>query len=507
MTATNHLIAALGLGDTVRAARPFARLPDGRRLTHGDLDTLTARLAEGLRWLGIAPDERVAAQVEKSVEALALYLACARAGAVFLPLNPAYTTAELSYFLGNASPALLVADPARADALANVAAENGARLETLDAAGGGSLMGHVPDAAPVFADTPRGPDDLAAILYTSGTTGRAKGAMLSHDNLASNAAALTDLWRFTEHDLLIHALPIFHTHGLFVATNVILCAGGALSLHAKFDPDAVLDDMGGATALMGVPTFYTRLLAHPGLTRAATTGMRVFISGSAPMLPETHAEWRARTGHTILERYGMTETGMITSNPYEGERRPGSVGLPLPGVQLRVSEPETARPLAAGETGMVELRGPNLFHGYWAMPDKTAEEMRGDGFFITGDLGYRDPDGYLWLVGRAKDLIISGGFNVYPREVEEAIDAVPGVVESAVIGLSHPDLGEGVAAVVVAEDAGLTEQAVIEAVAGQLARYKQPRRVVFAEALPRNSMGKVQKAALRARHADLFAPG
>jgi len=508
MSGTNHLIAALGIGATARAGRLFARLSGARRVTHDELDTLSARMALGLRALGVAPGDRVAAQVEKSVEALMLYLATVRAGAVFLPLNTGYTTAEIDYFVGDAAPRLLVCDPARAGDLATVAAAHAARLETLGATWGeGSLFDHVPDDAPGFADTPRGRDDLAAILYTSGTTGRSKGAMMSHGNLASNAAALADLWRFTERDVLIHALPIFHTHGLFVATNVLLRAGGALSFHRKFDADAIIADMADATSMMGVPTFYTRLLDHPGLTREVAAGMRLFTSGSAPLLAETHDQWRARTGHAILERYGMTETNMITSNPYEGERRAGTVGFPLPGVEVRVSDPDTGRPLDTGETGMIEVRGPNVFLGYWRMPEKTAEEMREDGFFITGDLGRFDAQGYLSIVGRAKDLVISGGYNVYPKEVETVIDAIPGVVESAVIGLPHPDFGEGVAAVVVREDPALTEEAVVSACAGELARYKQPRRVIFAEALPRNTMGKVQKKDLRERYAGLFKAG
>ena len=508
MSEPNHLARALGIGAPDRAGRAFARLPDGREISHGDLERLSARYGACLRRMGVAPGDRVAVQVGKSVEALMLYLATIRTGAVFLPLNPAYTPAEVAYFLGNAEPALMVCDPSREDVIGPVAAEHGARLETMGAgepgSEAGSFPGHIPADAPDFADTPRGPDDLAGILYTSGTTGRSKGAMLSHENLASNALTLAALWRFTPRDVLIHALPIFHTHGLFVATNVILCAGAALRLHPRFDAQAVLDDLAHATTLMGVPTFYTRLLDHPELTAERCAGMRVFISGSAPLRAETHAAWRARTGHAILERYGMTETGMITSNPYDGERRAGTVGMALPEVEVRVSDPGSGRALATGETGMIEVRGPNVFRGYWRMPDKTAEETREDGFFITGDLGRFDAEGYLSIVGRAKDLVISGGFNVYPKEIETVIDAVPGVLESAVIGLPHPDFGEGVAAVVVRADPALTEAAVIRACAEALARYKQPRRVLFAEALPRNSMGKVQKAELRERHAGLF---
>ena len=509
MTGANHLAAELGLGQAARAARIFAWLPDGRVYTHADVDAVSARFALALARLGVAPGDRVAVQVEKSIEALMLYLGTIRAGAVFLPLNTAYTPAEIDYFVGDAEPALLVCDPGQRAALEPVAAAHGARLETMgvwaaDGGDHGSFFGHVPGSAEGVRDAPRGPDDLAGILYTSGTTGRSKGAMLSHENLASNARALTALWRFTAEDVLIHALPIFHTHGLFVATNVILRAGGALRFHRKFDADAVLGDFGRSTALMGVPTFYTRLLDHPGLTRDACAGMRVFISGSAPLLAETHEAWSARTGHAILERYGMTETNMITSNPYDGERRAGTVGFPLPGVEVKVTDPGTGRELAQGETGMIEVRGPNVFRGYWRMPEKTAEEKRPDGFFITGDLGRVDARGYLSIVGRAKDLVISGGYNVYPKEVETAIDAVPGVVESAVIGLPHPDFGEGVAAVVVASDPALTEEGILAEVAPGLARYKQPRRIFFADSLPRNAMGKVQKKDLRERHAGAF---
>ena len=510
MSGANHLAAELGIGHADRAGRPFATTPDGRVLSHGDVDRLSARWGAALRGLGVAPGDRVAVQVDKSIEAVLLYLGAVRAGAVFLPLNTAYTAAEVDYFVGNAEPALLVCAPAKAEALAPVARAHGARLETLGVADAddpapGSLFAHLPEAAD-FADTPRGPDDLAAILYTSGTTGRPKGVMLSHGNLASNAAVLTDFWRFTDGDVLIHALPIFHTHGLFVGTNIMLRAGGAMRFHHRFDPEAVLADMGRATAMMGVPTFYTRLLAEEGLTPEATAGMRLFVSGSAPLLAETHEQWRVRTGHAILERYGMTETNMNTSNPYDGERRPGTVGFPLPGIEVIVTDPETGRELATGETGMVEVRGPNVFQGYWRMPEKTAEELRPSGFFITGDLGRFDADGYLSIVGRAKDLVISGGYNVYPKEVETALDAVPGVVESAVIGLPHPDFGEGVAAAIVREDPSLTEEGLIAAVAGELARFKQPRRVFFVDALPRNAMGKVQKKELRERYADAFAP-
>jgi len=512
MTDRNHLIDALGIADPGRAGRRFARIPGTpeRHYSYGDVDAVSARMAAAVRALGVRPGDRVAVQVEKSIEAVMLYLGVVRAGGVFLPLNTAYTSAEVDYFVGNAEPALLVCDPSRAEALRPVAGRHGARLETMgvwapDGADHGSLFAHVPETAE-RTDVPREPGDLAAILYTSGTTGRSKGAMLSHANLASNSTTLAEVWRFTEADVLFHALPIFQTHGLFVATNVSLIAGAQVIFRGRFEPDAILGDMAeGATAMMGVPTFYTRLLERPGLTREACRDMRLFVSGSAPLLAETHARWRERTGHAILERYGMTETNMNTSNPYDGERRPGTVGFALPGVEVIVTDPETGKALPQGETGMVEVRGPNVFQGYWRMPEKTAEELRESGFFITGDLGRFDEDGYLSIVGRAKALIISGGFNVYPKEVETAIDGVDGVVESAVIGLPHPDFGEGVAAVVVRDGDGSDEAGILEAVAGELARFKQPKRVFFVDALPRNTMGKVQKKALRETYADTFS--
>ncbi|WP_333834853.1 malonate--CoA ligase [Rubrimonas sp.] len=506
----NHLARALCAAG--RPDDPLIHLGDAVQ-TRGEFWEAAARMAAALAEAGAAPGDRVAVQVEKSLEALHLAMGLVLAGAALLPLNTAYTPAEIGYFLDDAEPAVFVCDPSREAALAPVAAQAGVgRVLTLGANGSGSLAEMAAALAPLAEAVPRGPDDLAAILYTSGTTGRSKGAMLTHRNIASNGATLVGTWGMGPSDVLIHALPIFHTHGLFVATNTALISGARMLLHAKFDPDAILADMtregpARATMMMGVPTFYTRLLDHPGLTREATSGMRLFISGSAPLLAETHARWRDRTGHAILERYGMTETGMLTSNPLDGDRRAGTVGLPLRDVEVIVADPATGAPLPRGETGMIEVRGPNVFKGYWRMPEKTAAELRPSGFFITGDLGRIEPDGYVSIVGRAKDLIISGGYNVYPKEVETLIDALPGVVESAVIGLPHPDFGEGVAAVVVpAPGAALTAEGVVAAVAPQLARYKQPRAVFFADALPRNAMGKVQKAELARRHATAFAP-
>ena len=493
----NHLFN-LVRSKIIDPTTPFMTLPNGTAMTYGELEMATARYANAIAGLGVKPGDRVAVQMEKSPAVIFIYLACVRAGAVFLPLNTGYTLNELDYFISDSGAALIVCDPESQEGLSKLAATHGARLETHGRDSSGSLAEKAAAASNDFADVPRGPNDLAAILYTSGTTGRSKGAMLSHDNLASNALALVETWRFTPSDVLIHALPVFHTHGLFVATNVTLMAGSSLIFLNKFDPKAVLQAMDRATVLMGVPTFYTRLLDDPMLTREATARMRLFISGSAPLLAETHREWSSRTGHAILERYGMTETNMNTSNPYEGDRVPGTVGMALPGVEARVVHPETGEVLSQGEIGMIEVKGPNVFKGYWNMPEKTAAEFRPDGFFITGDLGQFDARGYLSIVGRGKDLIISGGLNIYPKEVEEEIDALSGVVESAVIGLPHPDFGEGVVAVIVREKgATLDEKAVMAGLDGRLARFKLPKRVFFVDELPRNTMGKVQKNLLR----------
>jgi malonyl-CoA/methylmalonyl-CoA synthetase len=503
----NHLISLLLPAGADRERRCLV-LPDGRSLTYAELDRETARYAAALAAAGVKPGDRVAAQVEKSPEALFLYLGALRAGAVFLPLNTAYTPAEVTYFLADAEPALFVARPEEAGTLAPLATKHHARFETLGADGGGTLATLVQSEPRGSADVPRRPDDLAAILYTSGTTGRSKGAMLTHGNLRSNAEALVETWRFTRDDVLIHALPIFHVHGLFVATNVALAARAQMIFLPRFEPREVLARMREATVLMGVPTFYTRLLAVPELDAAATAHMRLFVSGSAPLLADTHAAFRARTGHAILERYGMTETGMNTSNPYDGERVPGSVGLPLPRVEIRVVEPEGGTPLPAGEIGMIEVRGPNVFPGYWRMPEKTREDFRSDGFFVTGDLGRLDARGYLWIVGRGKDVVITGGYNVYPKEVELEIDALPGVAESAVVGLPHPDYGEAVTALIVPGDgAELSAAEIIERLRGRLAGYKLPKRVLFVDELPRNTMAKVQKNKLRDAYADLYRNG
>jgi malonyl-CoA/methylmalonyl-CoA synthetase len=490
----------------MRDGAPGALAIDGPgcAYTYADVDAETAKLACALVALGVRPGDRVAVQVEKSATNLLLYVATLRAGGVYLPLNTAYTLAELAYFIGDAEPALIVCDPSARDAVTRLA--GGAAVATLDAAGQGSLTDLASRQGPQFAAVERSPEDLAAICYTSGTTGRSKGAMLTHLALKANAETLVDLWRFSDRDVLIHALPIYHVHGLFVATNVVMMAGGAIILQPKFDPAAVLGAMDRATALMGIPTFYTRLLAHPDLTSGRVERMRLFVSGSAPLLAQTHREWTARTGKPILERYGMTETGMNTSNPYDGERIAGTVGFPLADVALRIVDEATGETLPDGQIGVIEVKGPNVCAGYWRNPDKTAEAFRPDGFFITGDLGVRDARGYVSIVGRDKDLIITGGLNVYPKEVEGEIDALPGVVESAVIGLPHADFGEAVTAVVAVgvDPPHLTEAAVLEALGERLARFKQPKRILFVETLPRNAMGKVQKAALREMHRGLY---
>jgi malonyl-CoA/methylmalonyl-CoA synthetase len=502
---SNHLFDAIHA--KARPDAPFIETPGGRVWTYGDMLNQSARFASALVKLGVQPGDRVAVQVEKSPEALMLYLGCVRAGAIYLPLNTAYTLVELDYFIGDAEPRLVVCTPKAKDGLTPVATAKGARVETLDENGGGSLMALAAADGTQFADVARGADDLAAILYTSGTTGRSKGAMLSHDNLLSNAKTLCDYWQFTNADRLIHALPIFHTHGLFVASNVILLSGASMYFLSKFDAEQVLGLMPKSTALMGVPTFYVRLIQSPELTRERTATMRLFISGSAPLLAETHREFEAKTGHRILERYGMTETNMNTSNPYDGERVAGTVGFPLPGVSARVTDPADGKPIATGETGMIEVKGPNVFKGYWRMPEKTAAEFRSDGFFITGDLGMIDAKGYVHIVGRGKDLVISGGYNIYPKEVETEIDQIEGVFESAVIGVPHPDFGEGVTAVVVLKPgAKLTEKDILAALSDRLARYKQPKHVAFVDDLPRNTMSKVQKNILRQIYADLYQP-
>ena len=446
------------------------------------------------------------AQVEKSTDVIVVALACLRAGAVLLPLNTAYTIAELEYFLGDAEPALTLCRPDWLELMRALAQKlNLHSVESLGVKNDGTFAAAIKATPAEFETTPRAPGDLAAILYTSGTTGRSKGAMLTHENLSSNALTLIDCWRFSSTDRLIHALPVFHTHGLFVAVNVALLSGATMVFMQRFDPEAVIAALPEATAIMGVPTFYTRLLDYSGLDRNVCANMRLFVSGSAPLLADTHAAWRERTGFAILERYGMTETNMITSNPYDGERRPGTVGFALPEVSVRIAEPESGAPIQRGEIGIIEVKGPNVFAGYWRMPEKTAQEFRADGYFITGDMAHVDDEGYIHIVGRAKDLVISGGINVYPKEVEVEIDAIEGVLESAVFGVPHADFGEAVTAAVVARPgATLSEDGILSALAPRIAKFKTPKQIVLVDSLPRNVMGKVQKATLREAYRDIY---
>ncbi|HEX4943721.1 MAG TPA: malonyl-CoA synthase [Usitatibacteraceae bacterium] len=485
--------------------RPLLILPDGREISYGQAEESCARFAAFLAGRGLSPGDRVAVQVEKSPEALLLYLACLRAGLVYLPLNSAYQAGEVGYFLDNAQAGAVIAQPRSLPWLEPLAAKLGIRhVFSLDEHGKGSFVEAAHGAGSRFDTVARRADDVAAILYTSGTTGRSKGAMITHRNLASNAQVLHAYWGFRPGDILVHMLPLFHVHGLFVACHCVLMNGTAMRFHAKFDAPLAIADFGRSTVFMGVPTLYTRLLAEAGLDRKACAGMRLFVSGSAPRLAETHAQFEERTGHRILERYGMTETGMLVSNPLEGERRPGTVGLPLPGTSVRVVD-DTGRPCTAGEIGHIQVKGDNVLPGYWRMPERNKEEFTTDGYFRTGDVGSFSEDGYLAIVGRSKDLIITGGYNVYPKEVELAIDELPAVAESAVIGVPHPDFGEAVTAIVVPRTGAQapTEDEVIAWLKSRLANFKVPKRVFVAQELPRNTMGKVQKNVLRDRYSSV----
>ena len=484
-------------------SRPFVETASGARWSYAELEDETGRIAACLRSLGLRRGDRVAAQVEKSPRALFLYLACLREGLIYLPLNPAYPEAELDFFLRDAEPALLVCRPTSQSGLEPLARRHRvATLLNLDDAGEGSLADAADSLSPIEDTAACDAADPAALLYTSGTTGRPKGAVLSHRNLASNAEVLQRAWGFAPDDVLLHALPLFHTHGLFVACHCVLAAGAAMVLLPRFDVDEVLRLLPRATVFMGVPTFYVRLLQHPRLDEAATRTVRLFVSGSAPLLPQTFEAFHERTGHRILERYGMTECGMVTSNPLEGARKVGTVGPPLAGVALRVVDGK-GKALPPGSTGAVEFRGPNVFSGYWKMPERRAEDFSADGFFRSGDLGVMDSDGYLTLVGREKDLIISGGLNVYPKEVETLLDRLEGVSESAVIGVPDDDLGERVTAMVVpsASAGELHPPEIIADLKTMLAGYKVPKELHIVDELPRNAMGKVQKNLLRDRAA------
>jgi malonyl-CoA/methylmalonyl-CoA synthetase len=474
--------------------------PGGSDVTYPAFQAMVGRYANALVASGVTPGDRVMVQVGKSVEAAALYLASLKVGGVFNPLNTAYTTAELDYFMGDAEPRVLVVEPKAFDALKPVADKAGVDVVlTLGADGDGTLAELASGQSETAATVARDSKDLAALLYTSGTTGRSKGAMITHENLLSNAETLVDYWGFSDTDVLLHALPIFHVHGLFVALNTAFLSRASMIWMPKFDAATVLAELPKATAMMGVPTFYTRLLAEPDFGRAQTSGMRLFISGSAPLLAETHDAFVERTGHKILERYGMTEAGMITSNPYhDGERIAGTVGYALPGISVRIAD-DAGNEVANGEVGVLEVKGPNVFSGYWRLPEKTNEEFRADGYFVSGDLATRADDGRVTIVGRAKDLIISGGYNIYPKEIEVELNDLDGIEESAVIGVPHPDFGEGVVAVVTATDAANPpkQDTVLDALGAKLARFKLPKALVVVDTLPRNAMGKVQKNVLR----------
>ncbi|MBO0333817.1 malonyl-CoA synthase [Sneathiella sp. CAU 1612] len=469
-----------------------------------DVTDGAARMAHLLSSSGATPGDRVAVQVGKTVEAVILYLACLRAGLVYLPLNTAYKSAEIEYFITDAEPAVVVCDPASFSEISEIASKAGVKsVFTLDNDGKGSLMDASAEHSTEFSTVERAGDDLAAILYTSGTTGRSKGAMLTQDNLASNAKTLQSYWQFQPGDVLLHALPIFHVHGLFVALHCAFLSGAKVIYLKKFDPAQVLANLPKSTVFMGVPTFYVRLLNEAGFTRDACRNMRLFTAGSAPLLAETFNAFRDRTGHVILERYGMTEAGMITSNPYDGERKAGTVGFPLDN-DVRIVD-DAGNKVKDGDIGILEIKGPNVFKGYWRMPEKTAAEFRADGYFITGDMTQKGEDGYYRIVGRSKDLIISGGYNVYPKEIESFIDEMPGIEESAVVGRPHPDFGEAVVAFVVPDGSirTLSDQDVIAYVKEKLANFKVPKEVYIVEDLPRNTMGKVQKNQLRDRAAAI----
>jgi malonyl-CoA/methylmalonyl-CoA synthetase len=478
--------------------QPFLDCDDGSSLSFAAFVRRVAQVANVLTDAGVTPGDRIVVQAPKLADTIALYGAALQSGAVYLPLNTAYTQAELTYFLEDAAPRVVVCDSKDAAEMVSICDSLGAKILTLGGDAKGSLSVAADGASDQFETVQRGPDDLAALLYTSGTTGRSKGAMLSHKNLLSNARSLADLWEITDKDRLVHALPIFHTHGLFVAMNTSLLAGARVRFMANFDKDVILTELPKSSMLMGVPTFYTRLLGDPRMNKDLCASMRLFVSGSAPLLAETHTAFYEKTSHRILERYGMTETNMITSNPFHGERLEGTVGYALPGTEVEITDPDTGLPVPAGEVGMIEVRGDNVFQGYWNMPEKTAEELRESGFFITGDLGVKSEDGRISIVGRQKDLIISGGYNIYPKEIEDVINDVNGVLESAVFGVPHPDFGESVLAAVILEDSAVVsaEDMAIE-IEPLLARFKHPRRYIMLDALPRNTMGKVQKNLLR----------
>ncbi len=498
-----NLYARLAAGFDPAAV--FLELPDGTRHTYGDAEHASAKVANVLLSLGLAPGDCVAVVAEKSVALLWLYLGCLRAGIIYQPLNSAYSERELAFFIGNSGARLVVHDPRLFERVVAACAQcpQAPRRVTLDAQGGGELSAAWAKAAAAFATNEAHGDSIAALLYSSGTTGTPKGIPITHDNLYSNAVALRETWRFSRDDVLLHALPFYHVHGLFITLHPAMLAGMRLRFHARFDAEEVVAGLPGMTLFAGVPTYYTRLLATPGFTREVTTSVRLFISGSAPLLESTFHEFTERTGQTLLERYGMTETGINTSNPLHAERRAGAVGMPLPGIAVRVVN-EQGQLIPQGEIGEIEVRGPNVFHGYWRLPAQTASAFSADGFFHTGDQGRFDTEGYLHIVGRSKDMIISGGLNVYPKEIETELDELASVVESAVFGVPHPDFGEAVMAAVIACGA-FDEAAVLKHLRGRLAGFKLPKRIVTVSELPRNTMGKVQKSRLRDSYGHLFA--
>jgi malonyl-CoA/methylmalonyl-CoA synthetase len=511
MSDTENMYALIENRIVRDGGKPAFMLPDGTAVSYAALGRDVARMANALGSAGVRPGDRVTAQVEKSLPNAVLYLACLKAGAVFNPLNSGYTSAELDYFIGDAQPTLLVCQKSSLPLLEPIANRHGVRSTLLlEMDGTGSLVDRACSQSDIHATVARAADDLASLIYTSGTTGRSKGAMITHGNLTSNTRALCETWAITGDDILLHALPIFHVHGLFVALNTTLSQGARIHWCPRFDLDTALRLLPQSTLMMGVPTFYTRLLSSPAFNRETCRNMRLFVSGSAPLLAETHTEFKARTGHAILERYGMTETGMITSNPYDPDGRlAGTVGYALPGISVRISDPDSGKQLGAGEIGVIEVKGPNVFKGYWRNPEKTAAEFRPGGWFITGDLGTMERDGRVTIVGRAKDLIISGGLNVYPKEIEDELNTLPGVAEAAVVGIPHPDFGEGVIAVLARtpgpEGARIpSETQIIDQLSGRLAKFKCPKRVLVVDELPRNAMGKIQKAELRKNYGDLF---
>jgi len=503
---SNFLLKQLREASIGSEADIFAVLDNDSVVSYSELFTKAEKIAAMLVRQGLKPDDRVVVQVDKSIFAVELYLGVILAGGIFIPLNTAYTVLELEYFISDATPSILICDLKKESQLSPVAQQAGVKqILTLNQDGSGNLTDLANKESAGFSGVTRSANDLASIIYTSGTTGRSKGAMLSHENLSSNATTLADYWKFEKNDKLIHSLPIFHVHGLFVAINITLLVGSSMIFHHKFEADVILEDMSRATVLMGVPTFYVRLLELDALNTQSTKNMRLFVSGSAPMLEDTHKQWEAKTGHAIIERYGMSETNMNTSNPYDGDRRAGTVGYPLPNIEVLVTDVSTGKSLAIGEVGSIEVRGPNVFKGYWEMPEKTAEELRDSGFFITGDLGSFDKRGYLSIVGRSKDLVISGGYNIYPKELELIIDQIEGVKESAVIGLPDSDFGEKVVAVIVKKaDSEINSQDVLDYIQPKLARFKQPKSIFFVDELPRNTMGKVQKNSLRETYQDIL---